>query len=323
MKVAVLSDVHANSEALEAVLHDAIDHNKVDKFWFLGDAVGRGPDPVPILRLINSYLEPQDWVLGNHDAMFRDLIMPGEKNGHHPISITKGNGLEIEVSGKVVSRAIWNATNNTAIETIIKNRLVVKAYEYEDRFWRENFISQRFQPREIIQDNIRYIMVHGSLSILQSDDHFETYIWPWRDEGIHEELIALDELNQPSQQFNQVLLIGHTHIPFAVLAKNQNKFEVLKLEVDKTYSMNAPNVILNPGAVGQPRDWCVCASYMILDTEQNTFMLKKVPYDWQSVADKLIGFDGLRLHLMQATGVSEMPPDWVEHYKSIQKNYQC
>ncbi len=41
-KVLVISDVHANIIALEAVLADA---GKVDEVWCLGDIAGYGPDP--------------------------------------------------------------------------------------------------------------------------------------------------------------------------------------------------------------------------------------------------------------------------------------
>ena len=42
MRVAVLSDIHSNIVALDAVLSDAGD---VDAIWHLGDVVGYGPQP--------------------------------------------------------------------------------------------------------------------------------------------------------------------------------------------------------------------------------------------------------------------------------------
>lgn len=63
MTTLVLSDVHANLEALEAVLADA---GPVDDVWFLGDAVGYGPDPnACVERLLG--LAPRYWLAGNHD----------------------------------------------------------------------------------------------------------------------------------------------------------------------------------------------------------------------------------------------------------------
>ena len=64
MKIAVLSDVHGNLEALNAVLADISSQN-ADRIAFLGDAVGYGADPEACVALIR---EKADVVLaGNHD----------------------------------------------------------------------------------------------------------------------------------------------------------------------------------------------------------------------------------------------------------------
>ncbi|MEA2673841.1 MAG: hypothetical protein QOI92_1033 [Chloroflexota bacterium] len=63
MRIAVLSDIHSNLPALDAVLAAAGD---VDAVWHLGDVVGYGPDPdgvVDRLRSIGAV-----GVRGNHDA---------------------------------------------------------------------------------------------------------------------------------------------------------------------------------------------------------------------------------------------------------------
>jgi diadenosine tetraphosphatase ApaH/serine/threonine PP2A family protein phosphatase len=74
MKIALISDVHSNIQALEAVL-DFVDDVGVDKIVCLGDIVGYGADPkacLDILRLRCSVL-----VLGNHD-----LAVVSESNRH-------------------------------------------------------------------------------------------------------------------------------------------------------------------------------------------------------------------------------------------------
>ena len=50
MRVAVLSDIHGNSIALDAVLEDIEDRGGVDEYWLLGDYVAIGPDPVGVIR---------------------------------------------------------------------------------------------------------------------------------------------------------------------------------------------------------------------------------------------------------------------------------
>ncbi len=64
MLVAVLSDIHANREALTAALKLA-DRTKVDYMVCLGDVVGYGPDPAACIDLIRTVCNA--CVLGNHD----------------------------------------------------------------------------------------------------------------------------------------------------------------------------------------------------------------------------------------------------------------
>jgi diadenosine tetraphosphatase ApaH/serine/threonine PP2A family protein phosphatase len=62
-KVLVISDVHANAVALEAVLKDA---GKVDETWCLGDVAGYGPRPNECIERIRS-LPNLTCMMGNHD----------------------------------------------------------------------------------------------------------------------------------------------------------------------------------------------------------------------------------------------------------------
>ena len=64
MRVAVISDIHGNLQALEAVLAD-VAHEDLQHVWCLGDTVGYGADPNDCCRLVR---EVTDVVLsGNHD----------------------------------------------------------------------------------------------------------------------------------------------------------------------------------------------------------------------------------------------------------------
>jgi diadenosine tetraphosphatase ApaH/serine/threonine PP2A family protein phosphatase len=66
MRVAVISDVHANFHALDAVLR-AIDGESVDAVWSLGDTVGYGPRPN---ECCDAVRERTDLCLvGNHDLV--------------------------------------------------------------------------------------------------------------------------------------------------------------------------------------------------------------------------------------------------------------
>ncbi len=65
MLLAVLSDIHANLEALQAVLGEA-DARGADAVVCLGDIVGYGPDPGACVDLVRE--RSAATVMGNHDA---------------------------------------------------------------------------------------------------------------------------------------------------------------------------------------------------------------------------------------------------------------
>ena len=62
MRLLLISDVHANLEALEEVLN----HTNFDEVLFMGDIVDYGPNPVEVFDLLR-YIRAKR-VLGNHDA---------------------------------------------------------------------------------------------------------------------------------------------------------------------------------------------------------------------------------------------------------------
>lgn len=64
MKVAVISDIHSNLEAFDAV-YEKIEELGVDRIYCLGDIVGYGPNPREIVDSIRNTV--RSCVLGNHD----------------------------------------------------------------------------------------------------------------------------------------------------------------------------------------------------------------------------------------------------------------
>ncbi|MBS7623224.1 metallophosphoesterase family protein [Candidatus Bathyarchaeota archaeon] len=63
MRIAVLSDVHANLEALESVLSSLAGY---DSLFFLGDLVGYGAEPNEVVDRVHA-LNPDVVICGNHD----------------------------------------------------------------------------------------------------------------------------------------------------------------------------------------------------------------------------------------------------------------
>jgi len=75
MRFAVLSDIHANLPALEAV---AADLPPVDQVWVLGDTVGYGPQPNEVIATLQAMGARS--VLGNHDGAAIGTVDPAYFN---------------------------------------------------------------------------------------------------------------------------------------------------------------------------------------------------------------------------------------------------
>lgn len=66
MRLAVLSDIHSNLAALDAVLEDLDRQPSVAETWVCGDIVGYGPQPNEVIgRLVEGDMRA---VMGNHDG---------------------------------------------------------------------------------------------------------------------------------------------------------------------------------------------------------------------------------------------------------------
>jgi predicted phosphodiesterase len=66
MRIAVISDIHANLHALEAVL-EAVDEERPDAIWCLGDLVGYGPKPNECCAIVRERADV--CLVGNHDLV--------------------------------------------------------------------------------------------------------------------------------------------------------------------------------------------------------------------------------------------------------------
>lgn len=75
MRIAVLSDIHSNLAALEAVREDL---PAVDEVWVLGDIVGYGPQPNEVIAMLQELGARS--VLGNHDGAAIGTVDAAEFN---------------------------------------------------------------------------------------------------------------------------------------------------------------------------------------------------------------------------------------------------
>lgn len=75
MRIALLSDIHSNLPALEAV---AADIPEIDEVWVLGDIVGYGPQPNEVIATLQAMGARS--VLGNHDGAAIGGVDPASFN---------------------------------------------------------------------------------------------------------------------------------------------------------------------------------------------------------------------------------------------------
>ena len=80
MRALILSDIHSNLEALQAVLDDATHRGGFDEVRCLGDTVGYGPDPGECIDLLRSYNHVG--VVGNHDLASIGRMSTEDFNSH-------------------------------------------------------------------------------------------------------------------------------------------------------------------------------------------------------------------------------------------------
>jgi len=130
MILALISDIHANLEALEAVLAD-IDQRQTDKIFCLGDVIGYGCNPIECLRLVNENCHLK--LLGNHE--FAALGMMSEQGlnelAQESLSWTKEKIGDREVS--IIS--------DFEMDHNLENNYFVHSSPYEPDTWRYIFSS--------------------------------------------------------------------------------------------------------------------------------------------------------------------------------------
>ncbi len=228
----ILSDIHSNREALEAVLDDARGRYDQDaggssgKVLCLGDIVGYGADPNYTAGWVREHATSA--IRGNHDKMCSGL------------ETTEGH------IGPARAAADWTAQQLDAANVqYLKNlpRGPLRVGDFE--------------------------LVHGSP--LDEDEY----------------LIHAGDVEMAREGLDaQVTFFGHTHIQggFLVARRGIRRISpdgILELEPDHLY-------LINPGSVGQPRDMDPKAAYAIYSPENRTVEFRRVKYDIQKAAQKIL-----------------------------------
>lgn len=129
MKVAVISDIHGNMQALATVLFD-VENEKCEKIFCLGDLAMAGPEPARAIDKIKNLYEngKLELIQGNTDEMIADFNTWGEQvKSKFPIM---GNALENDVK-------------------IIPDNL-------------KEFLGNLPKQKELMIEDVKILLVHGS-----------------------------------------------------------------------------------------------------------------------------------------------------------------
>ncbi len=122
------------------------------------------------------------------------------------------------------------------------------------------------------------------------DDMLIVHSNPYKPQSWEYILSRLDALFYFQRTSEKVILFGHTHIP-VVYEYNPEEDNTASISpVGREIQLDIENMryMLNPGSVGQPRDNDPRAAYGILDTDKWTFTVKRVDYNIEKAAQKII-----------------------------------
>ena len=229
MRLGIFSDVHANYEALSAVL-ESYRSERIDVYYCLGDTVGYGGSPNECADLVRTIARRT--ILGNHDAAVAGRM---DYSYYYPAA---RDALDAHAAVLSPSNMEW-----------------LRQLPYIDKL-----------------TDIDVHLCHGSPVRIEE---FEYIFAP---EQARELLPIWDELGH-------LTLIGHSHLckVFALTPYGVEELPIVDftLEKDKRY-------VVSVGSVGQPRDYDNRASYTIYDSDAKRFEFKRVEYDIEAAANKVL-----------------------------------
>jgi predicted phosphodiesterase len=140
MRVAVVSDIHSNLHALEAVLA-AIDAEAPDELWCLGDLVGYGPRPNECCAIVAERVDV--CLAGNHDLAVRGTIDLAEFHGDAGLAASWTKGVldpqwqelleRLEPEGAAHGVALYHGSARDAIwEYVLDDEAALATLELAD-----------------------------------------------------------------------------------------------------------------------------------------------------------------------------------------------
>jgi diadenosine tetraphosphatase ApaH/serine/threonine PP2A family protein phosphatase len=225
LKIALLSDVHGNLPAFQAVVED-IGRTGVDETWCLGDLVGYGAQPDECVALATETCDA--CLIGNHDLVVLDRL---------PIE---------DFSADAAAAARWT-----------RDRIGSEAVEFLSG------LEPKDESREIA-------LYHAS-----PRDPVWEYVLS----------AAVAEAGIDGMDARRGA-IGHSHVALW-FHRHDGEMSGEPARGGAEVAIGEGEWLINPGAVGQPRDGDPRAAWLLLDTAGWNASWRRVEYPIEQAAQKI------------------------------------
>ena len=256
--VGIISDIHSNFFALEIVLEFLSD--KIDALICAGDFVGYGFQPSECIDALLDFSLPTYFCLGNHDIGVR-------------YEYCNRNGLE-----KCIEELRFfqlNEIRPAAKKMFIKNAEDISEVQYQFLKELPTFTEFRLGKRSFHQ-------THGTPSKKEKHNIVKYLPAP----PIQPLRQTIDRAQEFAGTKNiDIIIVGHTHQRFYInrdriqgwshLGDRYNNEEV---QYPKEFLFPRDKIILNPGAIGQPRDGDPNPSFATLNLEESKLTFHTLEY---------------------------------------------
>lgn len=217
MRIALISDIHGNSLALDAVLADIKARGGVDGYWLLGDFSAMGFDPVGVLERVAG-LPGAVSTYGNHDR----ALLTGERPGP--------TDDDVRAHPKLLSFVLCMATSLAWMQ----GQILAGG-------WWDWFAQLPLETRLTLPDGTRVLGVHAApgtddgpgIIPLLSDEQLRTLLAP----------AAAD-----------LVIVGHTHVPLDRSVDGVRVFNLGSVSNPLRACLQASYALLDAGPRGYTLD---------------------------------------------------------------------
>lgn len=142
-----------------------------------------------------------------------------------------------------------------------------------------------YTQREIKGENLDFLK---GLTEIHEEDDFQ-YVHGSLRSPLREYITNIFEAVPTLERMTKkICFVGHSHIPLFIAQKDDGNFDGrILMDEEEVVTDEYSKIVINVGAIGQPRDGDPRASYGLYDTETKIFSLHRVEYNIEMVQEKM------------------------------------